>query len=53
MKNYGADKAFPIDKFEADLAKLVDGHEKLYYRFAVERLSIKRSSGTSLTASGV
>jgi len=36
-KNYGADKAHSIDKFDADLAKLLDGHEKLYYRFAVDK----------------
>lgn len=37
VKNYGADRAFSIEKFDADLAKLLDGHEKLYYRFAVDR----------------
>lgn len=37
VKNYGADKAFPIEKFDGDLAKIVDGHEKLYYRFAVDK----------------
>ena len=37
VKNYGADRAFPIDKFEADLPKLLDGHEKLYYRFALDK----------------
>lgn len=37
VKNYGADRAFSIEKFEGDLAKLLDGHEKLYYRFAVDR----------------
>jgi Xaa-Pro aminopeptidase len=37
VKNYGADKAFSIDKFEADLPKLLDGHEKLYYRFALDK----------------
>lgn len=37
LKNYGADKAQPIDKFAADLPKLLDGHEKLYYRFAVDK----------------
>ena len=36
MKNYGADKALPIEKFESELAKLVNGHEKLYYRFGVD-----------------
>lgn len=36
VKNFGADRAFPIDRFAADLGKLLDGHEKLYYRFAVD-----------------
>jgi Xaa-Pro aminopeptidase len=35
-KNYGADKALPIEKFPAELAKMVDGHEKLFYRFGVD-----------------
>jgi Xaa-Pro aminopeptidase len=37
VKNHGADKAFSIDKFAADLPKLLDGHERLYYRFAVDK----------------
>lgn len=37
VKNFKADQAFSIDKFPADLAKLLDGHDKLYYRFAVDR----------------
>jgi Xaa-Pro aminopeptidase len=36
MKNYGADKAFSIEKFPGELAKMVNGHEKLYYRFGVD-----------------
>ncbi len=36
VKNYGADRAFSIERFAADLAKLVDGHDKLYYRFALD-----------------
>ncbi len=36
VKNFGAAKALPIAKFEADLAKLLDGRDKLYYRFAVD-----------------
>ncbi len=36
VKNFGADKAVSIDKFEDDLAKLLDGHDKLYYRFALD-----------------
>lgn len=38
VKNYGADKALPIEKFAADLPKLLDGHDKLYYRFAVDKV---------------
>lgn len=37
MKNHGVDRAFSVDRFEAELAKLLDGHEKLYYRFAVDK----------------
>ena len=37
VKNYAANKAFSIDKFAADLPKLLDGHENLYYRFAVDK----------------
>jgi Xaa-Pro aminopeptidase len=37
VKNYDADRAFSVDKFDGDLAKLLDGHEKLYYRFAVDK----------------
>src|SRR3954471_3187218 len=36
VKNYGADRAFPIEKFTADLGKLLDGHDVLYYRFALD-----------------
>jgi len=36
VKNYGADKAFSIEKFESEMAKIVNGHEKLYYRFGVD-----------------
>ncbi len=36
IKNHGADKAFSIDKFPAELAKLINGHEKLFYRFGVD-----------------
>ena len=42
VKNHKADRAFPIDKFAADLGKLLDGHDKLYYRFGVdERLDLQ------------
>jgi Xaa-Pro aminopeptidase len=37
MKNYGASQAFNIDRFAADLPKLLNGHEKLYYRFSVDK----------------
>lgn len=37
VKNYGADRAFSIEKFAADLPKLLDGHDKLYYRFSVDK----------------
>lgn len=36
VKNYKADRALPIDKFASDMAKMLDGHEKLYYRFGVD-----------------
>ncbi len=36
VKNFGVDKAFSVERFDADLAKLLNGHEKLYYRFAVD-----------------
>ena len=36
VKNHKADRAFPIEKFAADLGKLIDGHDKLYYRFGVD-----------------
>jgi Xaa-Pro aminopeptidase len=36
VKNYGADKAFSIEKFPQELAKLVNGHERLFYRFGVD-----------------
>lgn len=36
IKNYGANKALPIEKFEEELSKLLDGSEKLYYRFGVD-----------------
>jgi len=37
MKNYGANQAFNVDRFAADLPKLLNGHEKLYYRFSVDK----------------
>ncbi|MEO5858265.1 MAG: aminopeptidase P N-terminal domain-containing protein [Pyrinomonadaceae bacterium] len=37
VRNYNADKAFSIERFSADLPKLLDGHDKLYYRFSVDK----------------
>jgi len=37
VRNYMADRAFSVDRFAADLPKLLDGHEKLYYRLAVDK----------------
>ena len=37
VKNFGVDRAFSIEKFPADLGKLLDGHDNLYYRFAVDK----------------
>ena len=37
VKNFGVDKAFSIEKFSRDLAKLLDGHDVLYYRFSVDK----------------
>lgn len=36
VKNYKVDRAVSVEKFPADLAKLLDGHEVLYYRFSVD-----------------
>ncbi|MGE3468574.1 MAG: aminopeptidase P N-terminal domain-containing protein [Pyrinomonadaceae bacterium] len=37
VKNYGADRSFPVEKFEGDLGKILDGYDKLYYRFSVDQ----------------
>ena len=37
VKNFNADRAFSVERFPADLGKLLDGHDKLYYRFAVDK----------------
>ncbi len=37
VRNYKADRSAPVEKFAADLPKLLDGHDKLYYRFAVDK----------------
>src|SRR3954462_2542690 len=36
VKNHSAARAFPIEKFSADIGKLLDGHDVLYYRFALD-----------------
>jgi Xaa-Pro aminopeptidase len=36
-KNYKVDKAVSIEQLAKDFAKLVNGHEKLYYRFGVDK----------------
>ena len=36
VKNFAADRSHPIKKFAADLCKMLDGHDKLYYRFGVD-----------------
>jgi Xaa-Pro aminopeptidase len=35
-KKYGATKAFPIEKLETELPKLLNGKDKLYYRFGYD-----------------
>lgn len=37
VKNYGADRSFSVERFGADMAKLLDGKDVLYYRFSVDR----------------
>jgi Xaa-Pro aminopeptidase len=37
VKKYKADRAHSIEKFAADMGKLLDGYDKLYYRFAVDK----------------
>ncbi len=36
VKNYGADRSFSVEKFSSDIGKLLDGRDKLYYRFGVD-----------------
>jgi len=36
-KNFGVQKAHPVEKFSKMLGSLLDGHEKLYYRFGVDK----------------
>jgi Xaa-Pro aminopeptidase len=35
-KKFGVQQAYNLDRFEKMFAKLVDGHDKLYYRFGVD-----------------
>jgi Xaa-Pro aminopeptidase len=48
-KNYGVDKAVSIDKFAKEFGKMLDGHDKLYYRFGryewLDKLLLKYLSG--------
>lgn len=48
-KHYGVDKALPIEKFASEFGKLLDGHDKLYYRFgrydALDSMMLKYFSG--------
>ncbi|MBX7053370.1 MAG: aminopeptidase P N-terminal domain-containing protein [Pyrinomonadaceae bacterium] len=37
VKNYGADRSFSVERFDTDMAKLLDGKDVLYYRFSVDR----------------
>ncbi len=36
-KNFGVQKAHSVEKFAKMLGKLLDGHNKLYYRFGVDK----------------
>lgn len=36
VENFGANQAFSIERFAADLPKLLSGHDVLYYRFALD-----------------
>jgi Xaa-Pro aminopeptidase len=36
VKNYKADRSFSVDKFAGELGKMLNGHDKLYYRFGVD-----------------
>jgi Xaa-Pro aminopeptidase len=37
VKNFGAKKAFPIEKFAANIGKHLDGKDVLYYRFSSDK----------------
>ncbi|QQS32425.1 MAG: aminopeptidase P N-terminal domain-containing protein [Acidobacteriota bacterium] len=37
VKNYGAKKAFPVEKFAANIGKHLDGKDVLYYRFSSDK----------------
>ncbi len=36
-KNYGVNKAISIEKFAKEFGKLIDGYDKLYYRFGLDK----------------
>ena len=36
VKKFGVDRSFSVEKFASDLGKLLDGRDKLYYRFGVD-----------------
>lgn len=36
VKNHGANAAYSVEKFEKDLPRLLDGKDRLYYRFSVD-----------------
>jgi Xaa-Pro aminopeptidase len=37
VKNFGASMAYSVEKFDKDLPKLLDGKDRLYYRFSVDQ----------------
>ncbi len=37
VKNFGASTAYSVEKFDKDLPKLLDGKDRLYYRFSVDQ----------------
>jgi len=37
LKKYGATKAYPIEKLESELPRLLDGNDRLYYRLGRDR----------------
>jgi Xaa-Pro aminopeptidase len=37
VKNFGASTAYSVEKFDKDLPRLLDGKDRLYYRFSVDQ----------------